>query len=158
MLIFTSYSQYFHYYKDIRTCINRSASVSIFVLCYEYTYKTWFRARPIRSALTTFVEICKQKLDGKQYVGSLLTGLSKAFECLPNGLLISKLTASPVHIHVMFIMTPDHCCKRQQWVKIDDAMSEWLMSRKAAPQGSIMGPCLYAFTNYFLPKQRLNKA
>ncbi len=43
------------------------------------------------------VETCKEKLYSKLCVGTVLTDLSKACDCLPCGLLISKLPSYGVH-------------------------------------------------------------
>ncbi len=50
-----------------------------------------------QSILTNFVETCKAKLDSKLFVGTILTDLSKAFDCFPGGVLISKLSMYGVH-------------------------------------------------------------
>ncbi len=50
-----------------------------------------------QSVLTHFVETCKEKRDSKLCVCTVLTDMSKAFDCLPCGLFISKLSSYGVH-------------------------------------------------------------
>ena len=46
-----------------------------------------------QSLLLKFIEDSKSKIDDNMFVGKLLQDLSKAFDCLPHGLLIAKLRA-----------------------------------------------------------------
>ena len=68
--------------------------------------------------------------------------LSKALDCLPHGLLITKLHA--------YRLTPaacrllgDYLSGRRQRVKISNARSSWETLAKGVPQGSILGPLLF---------------
>ncbi len=59
------------------------------------------KSRSCQCVLTNFAERCKEKLDSTLCVRTVLTDLSKAFDCLPRGVLISKLSSYGVH--------PDFC-------------------------------------------------
>ena len=102
----------------------------------------------------------KNALDQKHAVGALLMDLSKAFDCLPHGLLAAKLHA--------YGLTPAACCLlgdylsgRQQWVKISDARSAWETLAKCGPWGSILEPLLFNIIIngmfYFMEKCSLYK-
>ena len=43
--------------------------------------------------LTNFIESAKRAVDDQTYVGSVMTDLSRAFDCLPPKLLLSKFHA-----------------------------------------------------------------
>ena len=75
-------------------------------------------------------------------IGAVFMDLSKAFDCLPHGLLIAKLHAyglSTAACHLMF----SYLKGRRQRVKISNSRSSWKLLTKGVPQGSILGPFLF---------------
>ena len=62
-------------------------------------------------SLLKFVEDMKNALDQKHAVSALFMDLSKAFDCLPHGLLVAKLHA--------YGLTPAACCL------LDDDVTTW---------------------------------
>ena len=76
------------------------------------------------------------------HVGLLLLDLSKAFDCLPHGLLICKLHAygvSPESCSLMLSYVKD----RSQRVKISAIKGDWAKMTKGVPQGSVLGPMMF---------------
>ena len=71
--------------------------------------------------------------------GSLMTDLSKAFDCLPPRLLISKLNAYGIDTTSCMLMA-NYFFNRKQRVKLSDIRSDWMEISKGSPQGSLMGP------------------
>jgi len=74
--------------------------------------------------------------------GVLLTDLSRAFDCLPPKLLISKLHAYGVSPKSCMVIA-NYFTGRKQRVKLAHTKGNWLDISKGAPQGSLMGPFCY---------------
>ena len=92
--------------------------------------------------LLRFIENCKNALDGNKVYGALLTDLSKAFDCLPPKLLVSKLNAYGVDPNSCMLIA-NYFVNRKQRVKLSHNKSNWMDISKGAPQGSLLGPLLY---------------
>ncbi len=94
------------------------------------------------SLLLKAVEDWKLALDEGKYVGAILMDLSKAFDVVPHGLLISKLKAYGCDDTFIRLMH-SYLTNRKQRVKIGSVKSEWKMLKKGIPQGSVLGPTLF---------------
>ncbi len=57
-----------------------------------------------QDVVLNFVEKCKVALDSKKVYGAVLTDLSKAFDCLPYRLTISKLHAYGVDVSACMLI------------------------------------------------------
>ena len=88
----------------------------------------------------------KISLDNKQLVGIIAIDLSKAFDCMPKGLLLSKMYAYGFSYDTCRLMK-SYLCSRKQRVKIGNHSSKWASPNRGVPQGSILGPILF---NVFL--------
>ena len=88
------------------------------------------------------LEEWKLALDNNETVACIAMDLSKAFDCLPYGLLLAKMSAYGVS---------DDGCKffqsylesRMQRVKVGSNRSKWLTLKRGVPQGSLTGPILF---------------
>jgi hypothetical protein len=92
--------------------------------------------------LLKFITSWKLSLDKNHYFGAVLMDLSKAFDCLPHGLLIAKLRAYGFTDHACLLLC-SYLQNRHQRVKIGSTKSDWLLLNKGVPQGSILGPILF---------------
>ena len=95
-----------------------------------------------QGVLLNFVENCKKYVDNEYVYGLISADLSKAFDSLPYGLLLSKLSAYGLSENACTLV--GHYFKsRQQRVKIGTSKSNWMNLTKGAPQGSLFGPFMF---------------
>ena len=73
--------------------------------------------------LTKLIHDCKQALDKRLKVGIILMDLSKAVDCIPHGLMLTKLKCYG-------LSDQGH------------SRSEWGSVAQGVPQGSILGPLI----------------
>ena len=76
-----------------------------------------------QALLTKCPEDWKATLDHREIVGCIFMELSKAFDCLPHGLLVAKLHAYGFSSSVCEFIA-SYLCERRQRVKINNDHSE----------------------------------
>ena len=84
----------------------------------------------------------KQFVDTGKMVGTISVDLSKAFDSLPHGLPIAKLSAYGVDFNSCKLLV-NYLYNRHQRVKLGDVRSGCSTVIKGVPQGSIIGPLLF---------------
>ena len=109
--------------------------LSDFISAYRKAYSS-------NHVLLRILENWKKALDNKNYVGTVLMDLSKAFDCIPHDLLVAKLHAYGLSENaVTFIYS--YLKRRKQGVKINETESIFQILLSGVPQGSILGPILF---------------
>ena len=87
--------------------------------------------------LIGLIENWKKALDEKFFVGAVFMDLSKAFDCIPHDLIISKLhTYRFSQKTVTFIYS--YIKRRKQKVNVNNFLSDFLTLPSAVPEGSIL--------------------
>ena len=84
----------------------------------------------------------KKVVDNEGAFGTLLTDLSKTFDCIPHDLIIAKLEAYGFQIDALRLVY-DYLSNRKQKVKLNETFSFWRDIEYGVPQGSILGPLLF---------------
>ena len=111
-----------------------------------------------QTTLLRLLEDWKRALDNHVCVAAILMDLSKAFDCLPHGLLRAKLIAYGLSAGAVDLLD-SYLSNRQQRVKLGPAISNWESLFKGVSQGSILGPLIFnIFINdifYIIKKETL---
>ena len=121
---------------------------------FEYIFSdviSGFRSKhSCETVLTRMVENIKFSLDQGKIVCVLVMDLSRAFDCIPYKLFMSKLRAYGLSMSACKLMFSYYSYRKQR-VKLGNNNSEWQNVYKGSAQGSIIGPISYnIFTNDML--------
>ena len=81
-------------------------------------------------------------IDNRRPYLSIYADLSKAFDCIDQKIMLSKLSHYGLEENAVALLN-NYLSDRQQFVKIDNSASEKTSIRIGVPQGSILGPLLF---------------
>ena len=127
--------------KTYETVLN-DQMVNHFHALFNDLLSTFRKLYSCQTLLVRFIEDLKSALDKNMKIGAVFMDLSKAYHCLPHGLLIAKLHAyglSTAACHLKF----SYLKGRRQRLNISNSQSSWESLTKGVPQGSILGPFLF---------------
>ena len=96
--------------------------------------------------LAGFLEEWREQLDHNKIFGTVLLDLSKAFDCIPQDLLIAKLNADGFDMNTLTLLF-SYLKNRKKSVRIKTNYSAFLELLSGIPQGSIPETLLF---NIFL--------
>ena len=88
------------------------------------------------------LEKWKRSVDGGKVFGTLLTDLSKEFDCLDKVMLIAKINVYGFSLPALRLIN-DYLSNRRQRTRIGNSFSDWFEVILGAPQGAILGPRLF---------------
>ena len=121
----------------------------MYIQIYEYLNKilskwqcSFRQGYSAQHYLLVMVEKWRQCLDNGGVSGTLLTDLSKAFDCILHDLLIAKVAAYGFDYYSLQ-MLQSYLSNRKQRRKINDAYCKYCEILFGAPQVSILGPLLF---------------
>jgi hypothetical protein len=95
-----------------------------------------------QTTLLRLLEDWKSALDRNCYVAAILMDLSKAFDCLPHDILLSKLAVYGLSYQLVQLLE-NYLTGCKQQIKLHGVVSGWQILQKDVPQGSIMEPLLF---------------
>ena len=107
----------------------------------KYSETDFRKGFNLQNCLVAMIEKCKKSLDQGDEYAALLTELSKAFNCLPDDLIIAKLYAYRYDKASLRLMH-SHLTGKYQRVQIKNSYSFGNFIKYGVPQSSILRPIL----------------
>ena len=92
--------------------------------------------------LIRLIDKWRKNLDNNYFTGAILMDLSKAFDCIPHGLVIAKLATYGFDKN-MICYIYSYLKSRKQCVSVNNIKSTFEEIISGFPQGSIVGPILF---------------
>jgi len=125
--------------KMLYNRIDNHLASNHFLYPYQYGFQ---KGVGTQNALTDVVEIICQNLESNKMAAGLFLDLKKAFDSLDHDILLHKLN-SIGFTESSLSLIESYLKNRQQYVNINDIVSEKKSITVGVPQGSTLGPLLF---------------
>ena len=116
--------------------------MAYFVSILSHSLSAYRAGHSCQHVILQLTEFWPQSLDKGNCIGTVAMDLSKAFDSMPYGLLIAKLSAYGVSKQACNLIIK-YLCHRRQWTKVMGKWREWVTINRGLPQGSVLGTLLY---------------
>ena len=113
---------------------------------YQYGFH---KSHNSRHCLITMIERWRESVDEGGAFTTLLSDLSKAFDCLPHELLITKLHAYDFDMRSLNLIY-HYLSNIKQRVKVRGTYSSWRGILYGVPEGSILRPLLDIYSTFLM--------
>ena len=113
-------------------------------------------AHSTQHTLLRLLQKSQNELDKLGFVGNILMDLSKAYNCLSQGLMIAKIEVYDIGKSGLNLL-PSYLSNRRQRLKVNSSYSDWYHKIRGIPPGSILGHCYSIYlskTSSFLLKEQ----
>ena len=120
-------------YENLTPFVN--SFLSEFISAYRKTYSA-------NHVLIRLIKNWKSSLVQNKFVGAVLMDLSKAFDCIPDDLLIAKMYQYGFSSESLTFFY-SYLKRRKQSGEINNTHSVFQVLLSGVPQGSILGPILF---------------
>ena len=108
---------------------------------YQYVFRKGYTSQ---GCLLALLEKWKAAVDKGKVIRALLTGLSKAFDCLNHELFVSKLNAYGFTLSALKLVH-DFLSDIKQRTRVNNSYSTWFEILFGVLQSSILGPLLFTY-------------
>ena len=102
------------------------------------------RGHSTQTALLGVLEDVRQAIDDRMLTLLILYDFSKAFDSIPHARLLAKLRALSMHDHALRWFFDYLSCRLQAVVDEGGSIADRLRASTGVPQGSVLGPLLFA--------------